>query len=79
MTSSPLHRAKNSVADAILIEVYADMVKDWRSKTKRFAFVTHNSKDFGEPNGDRRKPHSDLSNLFGRPRSTYLLVASQPD
>lgn len=68
---APYHRAKNSVADAILIEVYADMVKDRKSKTKRFAFVTHNSKDFSEPNGDRRKPHPDLSSLFGPPRSTY--------
>jgi hypothetical protein len=65
------HRAKNSVADAILIEVYADMVKERKSKTKRFAFVTHNSKDLSEPNGDRRKPHPDLSSLFGPPRSTY--------
>ena len=68
---APYHRAKNSVADAILIEVYADMVKNRKSKTKRFAFVTHNSKDFSEPNGDRRKPHPDLSNLFWPPRSTY--------
>ena len=30
---APYHRAKNSVADAILIEVYADMVKDRKSKT----------------------------------------------
>jgi hypothetical protein len=68
---APYHRAENSVADAILIEVYADMVKDRKDKTKRFAFVTHNSKDFSEPNGDRRKPHPDLSNLFWPPRSTY--------
>jgi hypothetical protein len=41
---APYHRAKNSVADAILIEVYADMVKDRKSKTKRFAFVTHKAR-----------------------------------
>ena len=69
---APYHRAKNSVGDAVLIEVYTDMVKGARkSKTKRFAFVTHNSKDFSEPNGDRRKAHPDLAELFVSPTSTY--------
>ena len=38
---------------------------------ERFAFVTHNSKDFSEPHGNSRKPHPDLSSLFGAARSTY--------
>jgi hypothetical protein len=42
-----------------------------KGRTKRFAFVTHNSKDFSEPNGDRRKPHPDFSTLFAPPGSTY--------
>jgi hypothetical protein len=68
---APYHRAKNSVADAILIEVYTELVGGRESKRKRFAFVTHNSKDFGEPNGDRRKPHPDIASLFASPKSTY--------
>jgi hypothetical protein len=68
---APYHRAKNSVADAILIEVYAQIVGSRKTKRKRFAFVTHNSKDFSEPNGDRRKPHPDIANLFEPPKSTY--------
>jgi hypothetical protein len=68
---APYHRAKNSVADAILIEVYAELVGGRESKRKRFAFVTHNSKDFSEPNGDRRKPHPDIARLFAPPKSTY--------
>jgi PIN domain len=68
---APYHRAKNSVGDAILIEVYAELVGGRQSKRKRFALVTHNSKDFSEPNGDRRKPHPDLASLFAPPKSTY--------
>ena len=68
---APYHRSKNSVADAILIEIYAEMVNGRAGKKARFAFVTHNSKDFSEPNGDRRKPHPDIAALFTPPRSTY--------
>jgi hypothetical protein len=68
---APYHRAKNSVADAILVEVYAELVGGRQGKRKRFAFVTHNSKDFSEPNGDRRKPHPDIASLFSSPKSTY--------
>jgi hypothetical protein len=68
---APYHRAKNSAGDAVLIEVYADLVGGRQGKRKRFAFVTHNSKDFSEPNGDRRKPHPDIASLFAPPKSTY--------
>ncbi len=33
----------------------------------------HNTRDFSEANGDRRKPHVDLSDLFNAPRSTYWI------
>jgi hypothetical protein len=68
---APYHRAKNSVGDAILIETYAGMVGSRATKRKRFGFVTHNTKDFSEPNGDRRKPHPDFANLFTAPKSAY--------
>jgi hypothetical protein len=68
---APYHRAKNSVADAIIIETYAGLVGGTESDRKRFAFVTHNSKDFSEPNGDRRKPHPDLASLFTLAKSTF--------
>jgi hypothetical protein len=68
---APYHRPKNSVGDAILIETYAEVTGRRAGKTTRFGFVTHNSKDFGEPNGDRRKPHPDIAALFTPPKSTY--------
>jgi len=79
---APYHRAKNSVGDAILVETYADLSK---AKRQRSAFVTHNTRDFSDPNGDQRSPHPDLSGLFDGPRSTYwtslgdLLKAEFPD
>jgi PIN domain-containing protein len=68
---APYHHNKNSVGDAILIEAYAGLVASRSGKKTRFAFVTHNSRDFSEPNGDRRKPHPDIAGLFTAPKSTY--------
>ena len=68
---APYHRSKNSVGDAIPIETYAEVIGRRAGKKTRFGLVTHNSKDFSEPNGDRRKPHPDIADLFTPPRSTY--------
>lgn len=67
----PYHRDKNSVGDAVLVETYSEAISGRARRETRFAFVTHNSRDFSEPNGDRRKPHPGLANLFQAPRSTY--------
>jgi predicted nucleic acid-binding protein len=68
---APYHRDKNNVGDAIIIETYDEIVSSARRTKRNFAFVTHNTKDFSELNGDRRKPHSDLAGVFPSPRSTY--------
>lgn len=68
---APYHRERNSVGDAILIELYGGLITSRRGKKPRYAFLTHNTKDFSELNGDRRKPHVDLIGLFDSPRSTY--------
>ena len=70
---APYHREKNSVGDAILIEIYAEELAANRDMKARYAFVTHNTKDFSEANGDRRKPHGDLVEMFTPPRSTYSI------
>jgi hypothetical protein len=70
---APYHREKNSVGDAILIETFADAVARKKGRTARFAFVTHNYKDFSEPNGDRRLPHPDIAGLFAPEGSTYWI------
>jgi hypothetical protein len=65
---APCHLDKNSIGDAILIELYADLA----SKRRKVGFVTHNFKDFGPTNDDRRKPHHDLVPLFSRAGSSYF-------
>ena len=70
---APFHRNRNNVADAILIEIYANHVSAMSIEQIEFAFVTHNTKDFSAVNGDRRKPHSDLATLFESQRSTYCV------
>jgi predicted nucleic acid-binding protein len=68
---APYHRPKNSVGDAIMIEIYADLVGSDRPAGTRLAFVTHNVRDFSEVNGDHRKPHPDLLPLFDGIISMY--------
>ncbi len=69
---APLHQRKNSVADALLIEMYASAVKRSRAKADQYCFVTANYQDFSIPTGDRREPHPDLAEIFTHGRSRYL-------
>jgi PIN domain len=67
---APYHRAKNSVGDAILVEMYVDVVSG-AAEDAPCAFITHNTKDFSDANGDFRKAHADLEHLFDSPKSSY--------
>ncbi|MCX5310686.1 PIN domain-containing protein [Streptomyces sp. NBC_00154] len=69
---APLHLNKNSVADALLIELYASTVSAPNSGTSVFA--TSNYQDFSFPNRDRRDPHPDLASLFSK-NSIYAYSA----
>ncbi len=69
---APYHRAKNSVGDAILVEMYADVMSGAPDDVP-CAFITHNTKDFSDANGDFRKAHADLVHLFDAPRSSYWI------
>ena len=70
---APYHQPKNSAGDAILIELYADQIAADSSTEVRFAFVTHNVRDFGDPAGDQRQPHPDLLPLFDGIDSVYSI------
>jgi hypothetical protein len=70
---APLHRQKNSVADALLIEQYAAAVRQGDSEADNFAFVTSNHEDFSAAGGDRRRPHPDIADLFKGDDSDYYL------
>jgi tryptophan 2,3-dioxygenase len=71
--SAPLHLHKNSVADALLIELYGTTVAAADLMADPHVFVTGNSADFSQVHGDNRKPHSDLSAFFDGVGSRYAL------
>lgn len=62
---------KNSVADALLIEMYASLVKQ-ADPSDQYCFATSNYRDFSLPNGDHRQPHPDLATLFDGTQSRYV-------
>jgi hypothetical protein len=69
---APFHHGKNSIADALLIELYSCWVAGLPSdKGNQSCFVTANTKDFSIPYGDTRQPHPDFANAFG-PESRYF-------
>ncbi len=73
---APFHTQRNSMADAVLIETYSEMVAE-RQPGVRFAFVTHNTKDFSHPNADNRLPHPDLAAYFSKIKSLYSISLSE--
>jgi hypothetical protein len=68
---APFHRSKNSVADALIIEIYGSHAGQ-APASEVHAFVTSNSDDFSLPKGDARVPHPDIAEMFG-PASLYGL------
>lgn len=70
---APFHHDKNAMADAILIETYADCVRDKAASGVRFAFVTHNKSDFSIEHGNHKMPHPDFASFFSRIKSLYFI------
>jgi len=69
---APFHRGKNSMNDAILIEMFEEYKKEHAVPGHRFAFVTHNKHDFSSP-VDERLPHPDIASYFSRVKSQYSI------
>jgi len=72
---APFHKDKNSIGDAIMIEIYRDALAEGGEAA--VAFVTHNKHDFSNMAGDEREPHPDLAELFALKRSTYSLALGE--
>ena len=68
------HEGKNSIGDAILFEVYAQFVADNKKAGDRFAFITHNVKDFSQARADNKLPHTDLAAHFSKVKSLYFIT-----
>jgi hypothetical protein len=73
---APFHNQRNSMADAVLMETYGELVAG-KNPGVRFAFVTHNVKDFSQPTGDNRLPHPDLAAYFSKIKSRYFISLSE--
>lgn len=73
---APFHKDKNSIGDAILIEVYREALSG-AGKSSRYAFVTHNKHDFSDMARDEREPHPDLAALFTTGQSSYSLAIGE--
>ena len=76
---APFHRSRNSVADALLIEMYASAVASADLEADPHGFVTSNSDDFSLVAGDKRVPHEDLAEHFAMDGSSYWLGADGLD
>lgn len=72
----PFHKNKNSMADAVLLEIYRDMLVR-KGDDDHLAFVTHNKHDFSDMNADQRAPHPDIAELFAVEGSTYALALGE--
>lgn len=68
---APFHLPKNSMADAMLMEIYADCIAEPGSEEHQFAFVTHNKEDFGAVN--KQHPHPDFAASFSADKSHYFI------
>jgi hypothetical protein len=73
--TAPFHRQRNGIIDAISIETYKDIIAR-SQRVQRFAFVTHNVKDFSVP-GNPKLPHPDFADLFTANRSRYFVTLGE--
>ena len=71
------HRQRNGIDDAILIEIYDDAVRAKPAAGTRYAFVTHNTKDFSHPSASNKLPHPDIADCFSRLKSLYFITLGE--
>lgn len=68
---APFHLPKNSVADALLMELYRTALNQLEPK-ETLCFATSNHEDFSAWKADRRLPHADFADLFDGRQSRYI-------
>src|ERR1700678_3158535 len=74
---APFHRQRNGIDDALLIETYSDIAGAKGTPVIRFAFVTHNTKDFSHPSASNKIPHPDIASCFSRVKSLYFITLGE--
>ena len=68
---APFHLAKNSAVDALLIEMFAEAVEADSQQQVHYFFVTRNTRDFSQQDGDNRLPHPDFAHVFAPDNCHY--------
>ena len=68
---APFHLAKNSAADALLIEMFAEAAEAETQPHTHYFFATRNTRDFSQQDGDNRLPHPDLAHVFAPDNCHY--------
>lgn len=68
---APFHLSKNSIADAIILEIFVD----YKINNNNFPlmFITHNKTDFSTRNGNQKSPHEDFEDLFDSINVHYFI------
>ncbi len=66
---APFHKNKNSIGDALLIELFVEAAAS-RVDGEPLVFVTHNTHDFCSPS-DLRQPHPDISDIFAVEHTSF--------
>ncbi len=74
---APFHKQRNSIGDAILIEVYTDVKGAQAASGNHFAFISHNTSDFSHPSANQKLPHPDIADCFSRAKSFYFINLSE--
>lgn len=70
---APFHLSKNSIGDSIIIESYIDYKLKNESQEFKLMFVTHNKNDFSLKNGNQKRPHEDIADIFDTLKSFYFI------
>ncbi|MGQ3298235.1 PIN domain-containing protein [Reyranella sp.] len=68
---APCHGNKNSINDAVIIEMYGELVRTG-APDDQFVFVSKNYHDFSAPNGNTT-PHPDIVSYFVSPQAHYFI------
>lgn len=71
---APFHKNKNSVADAVLVEIFDEFRQLNLTDYESFRFITINHTDFSD--SDHRKPHPDLASIFDQVSTLFFITPS---
>lgn len=68
---APFHGSRNSTVDALLVEIFAEAARADTRDGIQYYFVTRNTRDFSQHDGDNRLPHADLAPIFAPDNCHY--------